>query len=298
MATISFIGLGKMGKPMVKNLLKHQHIVKVFDISRVALEQCVNGGAIGAQSPAEAVKGADVAITMLQTGDQVREVCLGKEGILNHLPQQSLYIDCSSIDIEVTRKLHAEAKNHHIAMLDAPVSGGVKGAINGTLTFMVGGEPADFKKAKAFLQAMGKLVIYAGAASSGQAAKICNNMILGISMIAVSEGFTLGKKLGLDPKNLFEICSHASAQCWSMTNYCPVPNIIEDVPSNHDYQPGFTSAMMLKDLKLSQNAAKSVNIETHLGATATTLYQKFVENNHAELDFSGIIKMIDAEDQD
>lgn len=292
MTQIAFIGLGKMGAPMALNLLKHGHQVKVFDIVQAAVEHCANYGAIAAASPIDAVKDAEVVWTMLQTGDQVREICLGNQGIFSHLHPGTLYIDSSSIDIESTRFLHHQAEQLNIEMLDAPVSGGVKGAAEATLTIMVGGKLKDFERGKILLQCVGKLVFHAGKAGNGQAAKICNNLILGISMIAVSEGFALAEKLGLDPKIFFEISSHASGECWAMTHYNPVPGVLENVPANHHYQPGFTAAMMFKDLKLSQNAAKNIGMRTELAAKATELYQRFIESGHADLDFSGIIEML------
>lgn len=292
MATIAFIGLGKMGAPMVQNLLKQGHRVQVFDVVPAAIAHSVANGAVAASSPIAAVKEAEVVFTMLQTGDQVRAVCLGSAGIFQYLPAGTLYIDSSSIDIEITRALHQQAQQHQIAMLDAPVSGGVKGAAAAALTIMVGGAAADFQRAQPFLQSLGKLVVHAGAAGNGQAAKICNNLILGISMIAVSEGFTLAEQLGLDPHTFFAISSHASGECWAMTHYNPVPGVIENVPANNNYQPGFTAAMMLKDLKLSQNAAKTAGLSTELAAKATELYQRFVDSDDANLDFSAIIKGI------
>lgn len=287
---IAFIGLGKMGTPMVKNLLLHGHRIKVFDVVKEAIDHCAQIGAIGASSVAEAVVDAEIIFTMLQTGEQVSDVCLGKSGIFANMQKNALYIDSSSIDIETSRKLHSQAKQQGIAMLDAPVSGGVKGAEAASLTIMVGGEEQDFKRAQPFLELLGKLVIHTGPAGNGQAAKICNNMILGISMIAVSEAFCLAEKLGLDAKKLFEVSSHASGQCWSMTSYCPVPGILENVPANNDYRPGFTAAMMLKDLNLSQNAAKTAHVHTELGAKATDIYQQFVNSDHGQLDFSAIIQ--------
>lgn len=292
MTNIAFIGLGKMGAPMVQNLVKHGHTVKVLDVVPAAIAHGVEIGAIAAASPTDAVKNAEVVFTMLQTGDQVREVCLGNNGIFKQLMPGALYIDSSSIDIESTRLLHQQAQQHSIAMLDAPVSGGVKGAAAATLAIMVGGTSADFERGKPILQLLGKYVFHAGAAGNGQAAKICNNLILGISMIAVSEGFTLAEKLGLDPKTFFEISSHASGQCWTMTNYNPVPGVLENVPANNDYRPGFTAAMMLKDLKLSQTAAQTAGMSTELAAKATELYQRFVDADPDNLDFSAIIKMI------
>lgn len=296
MANIAFIGLGHMGHPMVMNLLKAKHPVCVFDISKEAMQSVVEEGAIASDSTIEAVKQADIVFTMLQTGDQVKQICLGRQGIFKHLHPDALFIDSSSIAINDTLELHKAADAANIRMVDAPVSGGVKGAENAALTIMVGGREDDFQRAQPILSILGKRVIHAGSAGKGQVAKICNNMILGISMIAISEAFALGEKLGLDPKKLFEISSNASGQCWSMTSYCPVPGILENVPSNNNYQPGFASSMMLKDLKLSQDAAEFAKISTVLGEAATQQYQKFVDNGNADLDFSGIIQMISAED--
>ncbi len=291
MANIGFIGLGHMGHPMVLNLLKHQHQVKVYDVVAKTIQSLVREGAIAAQSPVEAAQNVDIVITMLQTGEQVSDVCLGNNGIFAHIKPDALYIDSSSIAINTTLNLHAKAKEMGLAMVDAPVSGGVKGAEVASLTIMVGGEEDNFLRAKPILKLLGKCVIHAGLGGKGQVAKICNNMILGVSMIAVSEAFSLGEKLGLDPRKLFEISSNASGQCWSMTSYCPVPGIIDNVPSNNDYQPGFTSAMMLKDLRLSQDAAQFAKMPTKMGALATEIYDSFVNSSYADLDFSGIIKL-------
>jgi len=222
----------------------------------------------------------------------VSACCLGDEGFFSLLKSSTLYIDSSSVDIESSRSLHIKAQSMGIKMLDAPVSGGVAAAESATLTFMVGGDQLLFDRAKPLLGAMGKNIIHAGGATSGAAAKICNNMLLGISMIAVSEAFVLAERLGLDAKKLYEISSNASGQCWSLTQYCPVPNIMPDVPSSHQYKPGFTAKMMLKDLNLSQSAALTAEIETPLGHHARELYQSFVDQGNAEIDFSGIIKML------
>ena len=292
MATIGFIGLGHMGHPMVVNLLKHQHQVKIFDAVPAAIEALTAKGAIGTASAIAAAEDCQVVFTMLQTGEQVMQTCLGENGIFTHLKPNSMYIDCSSIDIQTTQYLHQQAAHHHIAMLDAPVSGGVKGAEQATLTLMVGGDKAHFTKAEPLLLQLGKLAIHAGKPGCGAAAKICNNMILGISMIAVSEGFILAEKLGLNAKNFFDIASHASGECWAMTHYCPVPNVMEGVPANNDYKPGFTAAMMLKDLLLSQAAAEQVNLKTCMGSKAKELYQQFVDQGAAQVDFSGIIQLL------
>jgi 3-hydroxyisobutyrate dehydrogenase len=293
MTKIAFIGLGHMGAPMVKNLMKHQHDVCVFDLSTAAIESLAKEGAKPVSTLKEAAKQAEVIITMLPTGDNVAEVCLKNEGLFEAAEKGTLFIDCSSIAVDKARNIHELAIKKGMQMVDAPVSGGVAGAEAGTLTFMVGGSQEDFSRAKPILELMGKTIIHAGEAGTGQAAKICNNMILGISMIAVSEAFMLAKKLGLDPQKLFEISSHASGQCWSMTSYCPVPGILPNVPSSRDYQAGFTTAMMLKDLKLSQAAAQQVNAATPLGAEATMLYTLFNNLGNGQLDFSGIIKMIE-----
>lgn len=286
MESIAFIGLGHMGKPMAQHLLDAGYPVKVYDVAENAVKPF--GGA-AVHSVNEAIRNADVIFTMLQTGDQVKKVCAD---IFSSAKKNVLFIDCSSIDIVTTRKLHEEAKNLNIRMLDAPVSGGVAGAEAATLTIMVGAETSDYESALPILQKLGKKVIHVGKASHGQAAKICNNLILGISMIAVSEGFTLAEELGLDLKKFFDVSSNASGQCWSMTSYCPVPNIIENAPSNNHYQPGFMAKMMLKDLLLGMQAAEAVNAVTPLGAVAAELYMLFVNQGNGEVDFSGIIQMI------
>jgi len=289
---IAFIGLGHMGSPMVQNLIKHGHQLYVYDLDNHAMQHLTKHGAIAAKSPADAATHADVLYTMLQTDEQVKAVCLGANGMFQHAKANALYIDSSSIDIDASREMHRQALSAHIRMVDAPVSGGVAGAQAASLTVMVGGNQENFDAAKPFLECVGKKVIHAGAAACGQAAKICNNMILGISMIAVAEGFALAKKLELDPQKFFEISSQASGQCWSMTHYCPEPNLVANVPSDNDYQPGFTAEMMLKDLRLSQEAARNAHAATPLGAAATNLYALFANLGHGQLDFSGIIKMI------
>ena len=291
MTTIGFIGLGHMGNPMVRNLLKAGYKVNVYDVMPEMMQALAKHGAVSVPSVAELAKNSDIVITSVQTGQQVKEICLGTAGIFTNLRSESLYIDCSSIDIITTRALHEEAQAHHIAMLDAPVSGGVTGAEAATLTFMVGGSATDFERAQPLFNTLGKTLVHAGSAGCGQAAKICNNLILGISMIAVSEAFTLAQKMGLDQRKFFEISSHASGQCWSMTSYCPVPNILENVPSNHQYQPGFMAKMMLKDLRLGQHAAEAVNSAIPLGAVAAELYELYVDQGLGEKDFSGIINL-------
>lgn len=293
MSKIAFIGLGHMGAPMARNLVKHQHEVCVFDAVPAGIEALVAAGAKPARSLSEVCQNAEFIVTMLPAGQHVKAVYTGPEGLLAHAKPGTLFIDCSTIAVDEARELQKLAAEAKMPMVDAPVSGGVAAADAGTLTFMVGGTAKDFDHAKPILDCMGKAVIHAGAAGNGQAAKICNNMLLGISMIAVSEAFALGKKLGLDPHKLFEISSKASGQCWSMTSYCPVPGVMPNVPSSRDYAPGFTTAMMLKDLRLSQVAAQSAGASTPLGAEATALYTLFYNQGHDQLDFSGIIKMIE-----
>lgn len=289
---IGFIGLGHMGRPMAENLLKAGYSLSVYDVVSDAEKSLVELGAISCHSLVDVVNAVDCVITMIQTGEQVKEVCLSQQGIFKHLKRGALYIDCSSIDIEVSRELHAIAKEHHIAMLDAPVSGGVLGAQNKTLTFMVGGEASNYERALPLLQNMGKKIIHAGAAGNGQAAKICNNLLLGISMVGVSEAFSLAEKLGLSSSKFFEISSNSSGQCWAMTSYCPAPGVLENVPSSHDYEPGFMAKMMLKDLHLAQTAASLSHAYTPLGALTTGLYEEYVKSGYGEKDFSAIIQMI------
>jgi len=292
MTTIGWIGLGHMGQPMVRNLLKAGFEVYVYDVVPAAMAATIKEGAKAANSVAELTEKSEIVMTSVQTSQQVSDICLNPEGIFTHAKPNLLYIDCSSIDITTTRALHAEAEKLRIAMLDAPVSGGVAGAEAASLTIMVGGSEIDFVRAEPILKVLGKKLVYAGGPTSGQAAKICNNLLLAVSMIGVCEAFTLAKQLGLDQKKFFEISSNASGQCWSMTSYCPVPNIIENVPANKDYQPGFMAKMMLKDLRLGQHAAENVNAAIPLGALAAELYEFYVNQGFGEKDFSGIINFI------
>jgi 3-hydroxyisobutyrate dehydrogenase len=289
---IGFIGLGHMGAPMVRQLLANHHPVTVFDIAPAAIEALAAHGATAAASPGEVAADADIVFTMLQTGEQVMDVCLGERGIFARAKRGLLYIDSSSIDVTMARQLHSQAQAHDVVMLDAPVSGGVTGAEQASLTIMVGGASEAFQQALPVLQCLGKTIIHAGGAGNGQAAKICNNLILGISMIAVSEAFTLAEQLGLDAQTFFQISHQSSGECWAMTHYCPVPGVLPNVPANHEYRPGFTAAMMLKDLRLSQTAASDVHLDTPLGARACELYRVFNENGHGQLDFSAIIQML------
>jgi 3-hydroxyisobutyrate dehydrogenase len=292
MAQIGFIGLGNMGLPMAQNLIKAGHPVCGYDVSAAALDRFSAAGGIAVRALDVASMGVDLVISMLPAREQVREVYLGRGGVLASAAPGTLLIDCSTVDVETARAVAAAAAVNELEMLDAPVSGGVAGAQAATLTFMVGGSDKAFARAKPTLEAMGKIIVLAGAAGSGQAAKICNNMILGISMIAVCEAFVLAEKLGLDPHKLFEISSQSSGQCWSLTGYCPVPGPVPTSPANRDYQPGFTAAMMLKDLKLAQDAARLTRAVSPLGAGATAVYQRFVEESGGAMDFSGIIRFL------
>lgn len=292
MARIGFIGLGNMGLPMAQNLLKAGHQVEGFDVFGSQVEKLVAAGGASAGSVKVAASRADVVITMLPSGKEAREVYLGEMGILDSANPGTLLIDSSTIDVESARVIAAAAEAKDLLMIDAPVSGGVGGAQAATLTFMVGGPDRAFERAKSILEVMGKTIVHAGGAGNGQAAKICNNMILGVSMIAVSEAFVLAEKLGLDAQKLFDISSKSSGQCWSLTTYCPVPGPVPTSPANRDYQAGFTAAMMLKDLRLAQDAARASNATTPLGAEAASLYSLFVGHGHAGRDFSGIIRFL------
>jgi len=292
MARIGFIGLGNMGLPMALNLLKAGHAVTGFDMSQTQVDKLVTAGGKAAANVAVAATGAEIVVTMLPAGKNVREVYLSEKGVLGAVDAGTLLIDSSTIDVESARAVAQAAEKEGLGMLDAPVSGGVGGAQAGTLTFMVGGSVDSFTRAKPILENMGKTVVHAGGAGNGQAAKICNNMILGVSMIAVSEAFVLAEKLGLDAQKLFDIASKSSGQCWSLTSYCPVPGPVPTAPSNRGYQAGFTAAMMLKDLKLSQEAARAGGAATKLGAEATAIYENYVSDGHAGQDFSGIVTFV------
>ncbi|HYG85203.1 MAG TPA: 3-hydroxyisobutyrate dehydrogenase [Azospirillum sp.] len=295
MANIAFIGLGNMGGPMAANLVKAGHAVSGFDVMQANLDKARETGVTTAASAAEAVRSAEVVITMLPAGQHLRDVYTGSGGVLAAVGKGALLIDCSTVDVESARAVAKAAADAGLDMVDAPVSGGVGGATAGTLTFMVGGSDEAYRRAEPILQGMGKTIVHAGASGTGQAAKICNNMILGISMIAVSEAFVLAKSLGLDAQKLFDIASKSSGQCWSLTSYCPVPGPVPASPANRDYQAGFTAAMMLKDLRLAQQAASQTGAATPLGAEAASLYALFCNGGRSGMDFSGIIKMIAGE---
>jgi 3-hydroxyisobutyrate dehydrogenase len=291
MTNIAFIGVGNMGGPMARNLLKAGHKVTAFDLSAAVLDPVLKAGAAKGATANEAVKDADVVITMLPAGQHVRSVYLDN-GVLGAAKKGALLIDSSTIDVDSARAVHAAAEKAGFLFLDAPVSGGTGGAEAGTLTFMCGGSAAAFEKAKPVLEKMGKKIAHAGGPGAGQAAKICNNMMLGISMIGTCEALALGEKLGLEAQALFDIMSTSSGQSWSLTTYCPVPGPVPTAPSNRDYAGGFATALMLKDLKLAQAAAQSVGANTPLGAEAAQLYSLFAAAGNAGIDFSGIIRML------
>jgi len=289
MSTIAFIGLGNMGGPMAANLVKAGHKVVAFDLVEGLRNQARSDGAAVAESAAGAVKGADTVVTMLPAGKHVLSVWTD---IVPSMTKGALIIDCSTIDVESAKQAHALAAKHGVGSVDAPVSGGTGGAKGATLTFMCGGDAKSFAAAKPVLERMGKKIVHCGGAGAGQAAKICNNMILGISMIAVSEAFTLAEKLGLSHQALFEVASTSSGQCWSLTSYCPVPGPVPTSPANNDYKPGFASALMVKDLTLAQDAARATGAVTPLGKHAQEIYKAFDAAGHGGVDFSGIIRHV------
>jgi 3-hydroxyisobutyrate dehydrogenase len=291
MAKIAFIGLGHMGGGMAPNLAKAGHEVHAFDLVSEAVEKAVQGGCTAASSAADAVKDADVVITMLPAAQHVRKVF--HDEVAPNAKQGALLIDCSTIDVASAREVGETLNKLGFDFVDAPVSGGIAAAAAGTLALMVGGTDEQFERAKPFLEPVAKAVIHAGQLGAGQAAKICNNMILGATMAATCEGFALAKKLGLDLQTFFDISSKASGQSWSMTSYCPVPGVGPQTPADYDYEGGFAAALMLKDLKLAEDAAKSVGAYTPMGGEAEELYQRFVDRGGGNKDFSGLIMMID-----
>ena len=289
MATIAFIGLGNMGGPMAANLVKAGHKVVAFDLVAASRDQAKADGAAIAESSVASVKGADVVVTMLPAGKHVLAVWTD---VLPAMAKGALIIDCSTIDVESAKQAHALAARHGVLSVDAPVSGGTGGAKAATLTFMCGGADEAFAAARPVLEKMGKKLVHCGGAGAGQAAKICNNMILGISMIAVSEAFALGEKLGLTHQALFDVASTSSGQCWSLTTYCPVPGPVPTSPANNDYKPGFATALMLKDLTLAQDAAAAAGAATPLGKHAQEIYKAFDTTGNGGVDFSGIVRHV------
>jgi len=289
MAKIAVIGLGNMGLPMAGNLVKAGHEVSGFDVMRENMGKAASRGVTGRTSAADAVANAEIVVTMLPAGKHVLDV-YGMA--LPAAKRGTLFIDSSTIDVGSARAAHDMAEAAGMPSLDAPVSGGVGGAEAATLTFMVGGEADAFEVARPVLEKMGRKVVHCGGAGAGQSAKICNNMILGISMIGVSEAFVLAEKLGLSAQALFDVASTSSGQCWSLTNYAPVPGVVPSSPANNNYKAGFASALMLKDLKLSQEAAAAAGVSTPLGAAATQLYGLHNAWGEGGTDFSGIINLL------
>jgi 3-hydroxyisobutyrate dehydrogenase len=292
MARIGFIGLGIMGLPMAQNLIKGGHTVIGMDANAGQMEKLAKAGGTVTPNIREAVASADVVVTMLPDNQLAREIYLRVNGVIASAKKGALLIDCSTIDVDSARAIAAAAEAQGLAMVDAPTSGGVGAAQAGRLTFMVGGSFVAYERARLILMKMGETIVHAGLAGTGQAAKICNNMILGVSMIVVSEAFVLAEKLGLDAQKMFDISSKSSGQCWSLTSYCPVPGPVPTSPANRDYQPGFTAASMLRDLKLAQDAARNVGAKTPLGAGAFEIYSQYVRNGDADRDFSGVIRLL------
>ena len=296
MATIGFIGLGNMGAPMAANLVKAGHRVRGFDVNAAAVQKLAALGVEPAGSSSDAAHGADLVITMLPAGEHVRQVWLHQGGLIEAVKDAApLLIDCSTIDVESARVVADAAGKAGLEMLDAPVSGGVGGAEAATLTFMVGGSEGAFARGLPVLQAMGRNIVHAGGPGAGQAAKICNNMMLAINMIGVCEGFLLARKLDLDWDRLFQVASTSSGQSWALSNYCPAPGPVPAAPSNRDYAAGFMAALMLKDVKLSQDAAASVGSPTPLAAHAMSLYQALVDAGHGAKDFSVVFPWLAAQ---
>ncbi len=300
MYKIAFIGLGNMGSGMCANLTKQLSLdafqVTAFDLNSEAVTAAAAAGAVPGTSIADSVKDADCVITMLPAGAHVASVYFDTGGITQSAPTSALLVDCSTIAVSEAREISNKASDLGFVSLDAPVSGGVAAANAGTLTFMVGGDNADFLRAQTIFQAMGKNIFHAGPSGNGQAAKTANNMLLGISMIATSEAFTLAEKLGLDAQTFFDIASNASGQCWSMTSYCPAPGPVAAAPSNNDYQAGFAVAMMLKDLRLAADAAASCRTATPFGAKAESTYAALADAGMADRDFSIIMQHLDIGD--
>jgi 3-hydroxyisobutyrate dehydrogenase len=296
MAKIGFIGLGNMGGPMAANLVKAGHAVAGFDISPAALDILAEAGGRVAISAADAAQGAEIVITMLPAGEHVRDVYLHQGGLIDVVKDAGpLLIDCSTIDVESARAVAAAAEEAGLAMLDAPVSGGTVGAINATLTFMVGGPEAAFTRGQRILEAMGRNIFHAGGPGAGQAVKICNNMMLAINMVGVAEGFILAEKLGLDWAKLHEICATATANSWALSTYCPAPGTVPTAPSSRDYAPGFMAALMVKDVKLSQAAAEATGSPTPLAAKALSFYEQVVAAGDGAKDFSVVFRWLAAQ---
>ena len=292
MTSIAFIGLGNMGGGMAANLAKAGHDVRAYDLNADALARAAEAGCLAAEDAAAAVTGAEVVVTMLPAGKHVAAVYAGD--VFAHAAPGTLLIDCSTIDVATARSNIDAASAKGLAAVDAPVSGGIAAANAGTLTFMVGGSAEAFARAEPILSAMGKAGIHAGGPGAGQAAKICNNMLLGASMVATCESLALAQKLGLDPQTFFDIASVSSGQNWSLTSYCPLPGVGPDSPADRDYKGGFAAALMLKDLRLAMEAAQSVDADTPMGAKARELYEAMDARGEGGLDFSAIIRALEA----
>ena len=290
MTTIGFIGLGNMGLPMAKNLLGAGYAVTGFDLSGDAVSALASSGGTAVSTAAEAAAAADIVVTMLPAGPQVRAV-YGNDVIPN-AKAGALFVDCSTIDVESARDVANQARDAGFEMIDAPVSGGTGGAEAGTLTFMIGGGDAAVAQARPLFEVMGKTIVHCGGSGNGQVAKICNNMILGVSMNAVCEAFVMAERLGLDAQTLYDVTSTSSAQCWAITTYCPVPGPVPTSPANRDYAPGFTAAMMMKDLGLADKAAETAGVDSKLGRAAFERLKNYVETGGGDADFSGLIRMI------
>ncbi len=292
MARIAFIGLGNMGKPMSANLVKAGHEVRGHDIVESKIEDAARRGVLPAASNREAAEGADFVFTMLPTGREVREVLVDVDRILDFVGDRTIVVDSSTTDLESTDYIHKAAVKHGVALVDSPVSGGMSGAEAATLTFMAGGDPAAIDRAEPLFTVMGRKLVRAGGPSAGQAVKVCNNMLLGISMVGACEALALGEAAGVDRQVLFDVMSTSTGSCWSINHNCPIPGMVPTAPANNDYQPGFTARLMLKDLSLAREAALKTGAATPLGEHARALYEKFCEERDSELDFSAVIGML------
>jgi 3-hydroxyisobutyrate dehydrogenase len=286
---IAFIGLGNMGGGMAANLVKAGHEVRAFDLSEPALAAAREAGCTTFATAKEACAGVEAVVSMLPNGQIVKQVYW--DDVIGHAPEGAILLDCSTIDVATAREVISVTEQHGYQMVDAPVSGGIAAANGGTLTFMVGGSKEAFARAQPILAAMGKAVIHAGDAGTGQAAKICNNMLLAIHMIGTCEAFAMAQKLGLDPQTFYDISSVSSGQCWSMTSYCPVPGVGPVTPADNEYQGGFAAGLMLKDLRLAMAAAAGAGAKVELGEHARAIYEAFAAD-HAATDFSGIIRTL------
>ena len=292
MAVIAFVGLGNMGGPMAANLVAAGHQVQGFDLAEAGRQQLADKGGTACATMQEALSGAETLITMLPAGWHVREVLAGESGAFAQLQPGTAVIECSTVDVETAREMHRDAAARDLPFLDAPVSGGITGAAAGTLTFMVGGEAAALERVRPLLEMMGRTIVHAGGAGAGQAAKVCNNMILGISMVAVAEAFALADKLGLSRQALFDIASKSSGQCWSLTSYCPVPGPVPASPANKDYQAGFAAALMVKDMTLAVEAERQAGAPAVLSEHALAAYRAMVDRGWGEKDFSVVARAL------